>query len=319
MPRRVLLYTLIMIVIWGSHSPVVTRTISPVAVRTMTGHTAEPLSRHAFLFYKLLLAGACLFVVIVVTGRLRTLLDYSLPEVGKLAFAGVFGYFVYYFLLFWALQRARPQDAVTEVVILNYLFPMCTLLACVAILPERLRVRAVVSAVISFAGAYIVVSGGDFTRGTFGHPFTAVLAVGAAASWGVFSALGRKWRHEPITGIFIFILTGIVISGVILPFTGGRRYPIGWEYYGAFHVGFICNTVGVMLWFLALKHGGASLAGNLSLLASFVNLLFIRLLLPEQGISGWAVVGLVIITLGVVLSRTGRHAPAAAEVTEPPE
>ncbi|HUW56658.1 MAG TPA: DMT family transporter [Planctomycetota bacterium] len=311
MPRRVLITTLVMIVLWGSHFP--------VATLTMKARDIDRLSPHALLFHKLLLAGTCLFLIMLFTGRLRELRKYSWSYIGKLVFAGVFGYFLYYFFLFGAAFRAEPADAVAEAAIINYLFPMCTLLASAAIIGEKLTVRAVVSGVICLGGAYIVVCRGDFTQVTFSHPRIDLLALLAAVSWGIFSALGRRWKHEPLSGMFIFIMTGLVVSGGVLLFTGGRRYPVGWEFYGAFHVGFICNTVGVILWFQALKHGGASLVGNLALLTAFVNLLFIRLLLPGQTIHWTAVVGLVIIILGVLLSRTGKGVPAAAEVTGPPE
>jgi len=309
MPRRALLYTFIMIVLWGSHSP--------VATLTMTSGGDDALSRHAFLFYKLLLAAVCLFVVLAVTGRLRSLRQYPPKHLAKLIFAGVFGFFLYYFFLFWALQRAEPRDAVTEAVIINYLFPMCTLLASAALVREKLTLRAALSALICFFGAFLVVSRGDFSRLTFRYPLIDLLAFCAAVSWGVFSALGRRWRHEPLSGMFVFICTGVVISGAVLLFTGGRRYPIGWEFYGAFHVGFLCNTVGVMLWFYALRASGASLVGNLSLLAAFVNLIFIRLLLPAQPIPLIAVVGLAVIVFGVLISRTGKR--PLVEIEQPAE
>jgi len=310
MPKRVLIYTFIMILLWGSHFP--------VATLTMKAREIEPLSSHALLFHTLLLAAPCLFLIMLFTGRLRELKRYSWAHLAKLVFAGVFGYFFYYAFLFAAGARALPVDAVAEAAIINYLFPMCTLLASAAIIGEKLTARALVSGLICLGGAYVVVCRGDFTRVTFSHPWIDLFALLAAVSWGIFSALGRRWKHEPLTGMFIFIMTGLVISGLVLRFTGGRRYPVGWEFYGAFHVGFICNTVGVILWFQALKHGGASLVGNLALLTAFVNLLFIRILLPGQTIHWTAVVGLVIIILGVLLSRTAKRVPAAIpELTEP--
>jgi len=295
MSSRVFIYAAILIVLWGSHSP--------VATLTMGSGGENPLSRHALLFFKFLVGAACLFLVIVLSGRLSLFRDYTWRRAARLVFAGAFGYFLYYFLLFWALERARPEDAVTEAIVINYLFPMCTLLASAAVIREKLTARGVVSAVVSFAGACVVVSKGDFTQLALRHPVVDLLALGAAVSWGIFSALGRRWQHEPFTGMFIFLATGTVISGCIFPFTSGRHCPIGWEFYGVFHVGFLSSTLGGILWFLALKHGGASLVGNLSLLAPFVSLVFIRLLLPDQTISSWAVAGLAVILLGVLLSH----------------
>ncbi|HUV38133.1 MAG TPA: DMT family transporter [Planctomycetota bacterium] len=307
MSRRVLLYTLIMVVLWGSHFSVASLTME---------EGPEGLSPHALIFYKLLLATACLFVVIVLSGRLKAFRGYSAGDVARLAFAGVFGYYLYYLFLFEAAVQAKPLEASAEVSIMNYLFPMCTLLASAAILGEKLSRRAVVSALISLAGAYIVVCRGDLARAVPEHWRIDLIAFLAAVSWGVFSALGRKWKHEPITGLFIFMVTGLVISVVVLPFTAGRHYPVGWEIYGAFHVGFLCNTVGVMLWFAALRHAGASLVGNIALLTAFVNLLFIWLLLG-QPVHPTAVLGLAVIVLGIALARTGRRA-AAGRPVEPP-
>ena len=305
MPKRILITTLIMVLLWGSHFT--------VATLTMQAGNIDRLTPHALIFYKLLLAAACLFLVILFTGRLRALRGYSLKHLGRLAFAGLFGYYLYYLFLFGAASRAEPVGASAEASILNYLFPMCTLLASAAILGEKLTFRALLSGIICLGGTYVVVCRGDLTSVRLAHPLIDLLAFAAAVSWGLFSALGRKWKHEPLTGLFIFMLAGLVVSGVVLLFAGGRRHLVGWEYYGAFHVGFLCNTVGVILWFQALRHGGASLAGNLSLLTAFVNLCFIWLLLGQE-IHWSAVVGLAVIIFGVALSR--RRKPTLEE--EPP-
>ena len=165
---------------------------------------------------------------------------------------------------------------------------------------------AVLSALVSLENAYIVVCQGDLANAVPEHWRIDIFALFAAVSWGIFSALARKWPHEPLSGMFIFLATGLVISAVVLPFTPGRHYLVGWEIYGAFHVGFICNTVAALLWLAALRSAGVSLVGNIALLTAFVNLVFIRLLLPNQTLHWSAVVGLTVIVSGVLLSRTGK-------------
>ena len=319
-PARVLIYTFIMVLLWGSHAA--------VAAKTMASGGADMLSPHGLLFFKLLIADACLFVILLATGRLRVLRSYSGGRLARLAFAGMFGYFIYYFCYFRAVNIALPQKAVTEAAIINYLFPMCTMLASAALIGERLTLRALVAAVVAFAGAFVVLAWGggekvDFKallsgKRVFTHLDVDLLALVAAVSWGIFSALGRRWRHEPLTGMFIFITTGLVLSGIVLPFTSGRAYPVGWEYYGCFHVGFLCNTLGVILWFLALRHGGAALVGNLSLLASFFTVIIIRLLIPGETLSWSSLAGLALIVLGALFSRKVTRRVPAEEVPEPP-
>jgi len=311
MSPRVLFYTLVMVVLWGSHFT--------AATLTMTSSDDGGLSVHGLIFFKLLLACGCLGLVMLFTGRLRAFRRYTRRQLAGLAAAGVFGYYLYYVLLFSAARRAEPLAASAEASILNYLFPMCTLLASAVIIREKLTRRALVSAIISFAGAYLVVCKGDLANAIPEHWRIDLLAVFAAVSWGVFSALARKWPHEPLSGMFIFLATGLVISGIVLPFTAGRHYPVGWEIYGAFHVGFICNTVAALLWLAALRHAGASLVGNIALVTAFVNLLFIRLLIPGQEIHWTAVAGLAVILLGVLLARTGKPKTVAVlDAEEPP-
>jgi len=311
MSPRVLIYSLIMVVLWGSHFT--------VATLTMRDGDAGRLSVHGLIFFKMLMACGCLGLVMLFTGRLRALRRYTWWQLAGLVLAGFFGYYLYYVLLFNAARRAAPLGASAEASILNYLFPMCTLLASAAIIGEKLTRRALISAVISFAGAYLVICKGDLTQAVPEHWRIDLLALFAAVSWGVFSALARRWPHEPLSGMFIFLFTGLVISGVVLPFAPGRHIPTGWEIYGAFHVGFICNTVATLLWLAALRHAGASLVGNIALLTAVVNLLFICLLIPGQSVHWSAAVGLAVILFGVLLARAGRcKVRVVPDADEPP-
>ncbi len=124
MSGRVLLYTLLMVLLWGSHAAVVSL--------TMSSGGQDPLTRHGLLFFSLVFADICLFAIVVLSGRLRVLKSYSWGRIARLAFAGMFGYFLYYVTYFWALERANPEHAVAEAAIINYLFPMCTLFAAAA-------------------------------------------------------------------------------------------------------------------------------------------------------------------------------------------
>lgn len=298
MLSRALLYSLAMIVLWGSHAA--------VAKMTLGAYASDPLPRQSLVFLNQLWGSAFLFLVVLATGRMKVLRGYSWGQLGRLAFAGVFGGFLYYFFLFWAFELA-PPDVLAEANIINYLFPIVTVIVSALIIPEKLTTRAIVSVVISFIGAYVVVSRGAFDLSKFAYVRVDLLAFAAAVAWGVFSSLGRKFSPEPITGMFVYITTGLALSACMLPFANGRTYPVGWEIYGTFHIGVLCNSLGVIMWFQALRYGGAALVGNLSYFACFASLGFIWLLLAEP-VSVWSILGLCVITVGVFLSRSGRPA-----------
>ena len=86
---------------------------------------------------------------------------------------------------------------------INYLFPMCTVLASAVILREKLSLRGITSALICFVGVVIVATSARNKAATsdaaetlsFAVPSLChFLALGAAVSWGIFSALGHKTR-----------------------------------------------------------------------------------------------------------------------------
>ena len=321
MPTRAIVYTLILILIWGSAHTMAT--LAFTSADPGTDPRAEPLSRHAFLFYCMCCGTVALFVMILVKKRLPTLFSYSLKTVARLVFTGVFGFFIYYLLLNWAFYLARAQNAVPEVMSINYLFPMCTLLASAAILREKLNLSGIISALICFVGVVIVATSArnEVSTGGAAETFSMTapslchfLALGAAVSWGVFSALGRKWKHEFLTGMFVYALTGVVLSGIVFLSTSGRMIPVGWEYVRTVYVGVVCNTVGALLWFAALRRGGTLLVSNLVLLTAFVSLVYVWLLMGDQTIRWQAVTGLTVIILGILLSHT--QAKPVAPISE---
>ena len=94
-------------------------------------------------------------VVCALTGRLRLLVGYGAGLVARLAFAGVCGVGAYYALLFYAFSTHRYA---LQFQVLNYLFPVMTVLFMAALVPgEGLSILRAASVLLAFFGAHAII------------------------------------------------------------------------------------------------------------------------------------------------------------------
>lgn len=125
----------------------------------------------------------------------------------KMLLVGIYGLFAYHFCLFLALRLAPPVEAN----LLNYLWPLLIVVLSPAVLPSTtLQPRHVAGAVLGFAGAALLVTGGRF-RIEAGNNAGYVLAASAAVIWSTFSLLSRRLGGFRTASISTFCL----ISGVL--------------------------------------------------------------------------------------------------------
>jgi drug/metabolite transporter (DMT)-like permease len=120
---------------------------------------------------------------------------------------GVYGLFAYHFCLFVALRLAPPVEAN----LLNYLWPLLIVVLSPAIVPgTALRPRHLVGALLGFAGAALLVTGGrlGFSRAALpGYG----LAVAAALIWSTFSLVTRRLGGFDTSAVALFCL----VSGAL--------------------------------------------------------------------------------------------------------
>lgn len=113
---------------------------------------------------------------------------------------GVYGLFGYHFCLFMALRTAPPVEAN----LINYLWPVLI----VAFSPP-LHWNHGAGAVLAFAGAALIATGGDFSHLTLQPGL--LLALAAALIWSSYSVLTRRLRGLSSATVSQFCL----ISGAL--------------------------------------------------------------------------------------------------------
>ena len=291
MSPRLLVYVIPMVLVWGSQAGVVRRAL-------------EGLPANVVVFYNLSAALVLLVPYLALTGRFRALSRHPAGTWLRLVITGLVGSWLYYVFLFHGLKIVG-QDGVIEVNMMNYLFPIMSVIFSALILKERVTVIGAISIAISFSGAYVVLTHGNVWALKLADWQGPALGFLAAVCWGIFTALGRKWAPEPVSAIFVYFLTGWVLSVLMLPFASGPKIPTTQQLGFLLWAGMLSNCLGAILWFKALAVSNATLVGNLAYSAAFLSVFVINRL-NGSPIRVSSLMGLCIIALGVILaSRYG--------------
>jgi drug/metabolite transporter (DMT)-like permease len=217
---------------------------------------------------------------------------------------GVYGLFAYHFCLFLALRLAPAVEAN----LLNYLWPLLIVVLSPLLVPETaLRPRHVAGALLGFAGAALLVTGGrlGFAReGLAGY----ALAVAAAVIWSTFSLMTRRMGGFATSAVSAFCL----LSGALALLCHALFEP-RYEFTARDALPLLAIGVGPMgaafyLWDRALRDGDPRVVGTLAYLTPLLSTVLIAA--TGQGrLAGTSAAAMALIVGGAVV---GTWTPRAA-------
>ena len=171
---------------------------------------------------------------------------------------------------------------------------------------ERFRRNTLWGFLVAFTGVVLVVCNGTFVLKL--NPRGDLLALGAAASWAVYSVLVRKLGQgvDPILVTRRTLFWGI-LTALPMVLLEGKPYPtaplLTPVIAGNFlFLGLVGSGLCYVLWNKAFRLLGVVATNNFIYLTPFVTIVTARLFLDES-ISALALLGAVLITIGVVASQ----------------
>jgi drug/metabolite transporter (DMT)-like permease len=173
--------------------------------------------------------------------------------------------FVFYSLCFTlGMVLAISNTEATGVSLMNYLWPVLTVLFCLVLVPgNRMTARLGMALAISLAG--LVVANWD-ARCQFRQPGSALpyLLGGLAGSlWALYSALisrWREWSQRYATAPAGFLMISVCGAAVCLA-KGDWRMVDAWTWMALLYSGLVPHAAGYMLWELALHRVPATRLG----------------------------------------------------------
>jgi drug/metabolite transporter (DMT)-like permease len=197
----------------------------------------------------------------------------------------------YMIALYLALGMARDRQQVLEVGLLNYLWPVLTLLLSVILLRQSARWTLLPGTVLAIVGVLLVVMP-DLKAGWQDVATAAVvtaprlLGLLAAITWAYYSVLTRLWASEQSRGSVDLFLS--ITAGVLLALALFADEPRGWSIraIGEAVVLGLATCFAYRLWDLAMRRGNLMLVAACSyltpLFSTLASCLYLAVVPPHQ-------------------------------------
>ncbi|WP_428545399.1 aromatic amino acid exporter YddG [Profundibacter sp.] len=214
---------------------------------------------------------------------------------------GTAGLFGYHFLYFSALRLAPAAEAG----LIAYLWPLLIVLFSGLLPGEHLHKNHIIGAIISFAGAALIVLNGG--EGFQADAFTGYgLALLCALTWAGYSVLSRRLGDIPTNSVAIFCLLTAALSTLAhlaLETTVWPATTLGWGAIVALGIGPV--GLAFYVWDIGVKQGNIQLLGVVSYAAPLLS----TLVLVIAGIAKptWALLlAALLITFGAALAARAK-------------
>lgn len=204
--------------------------------------------------------------------------------------AGLFGYHALYFS---ALRLAPAAEAG----LIAYLWPLLIVLFSGLLPGERLRAGHLVGAVLGFAGAAIIITGGG--AGGFQAQYATgyALALLCALTWSGYSVLSRRVGHAPTSSVAVFCVATALASWGLHFMVEDTVWPAGALGWGS-TVALGLGPVGLAfyVWDIGVKRGDIQMLGTSSYAAPLLS----TLILVTAGIAAptWALAAAALLITG---------------------
>lgn len=238
-------------------------------------------------------AAIALFGYNMATGKLAVMKSYRCRDYGIMVLIGLPGT-LFYNLFYYAGAAILPAS---QAFIVNYLWPIMSVLFACILLKEKLTGRKALAFALSFLGV-ATVAGGDLLHFEARTLLGILLCMGAAVSYGVYTALNQRWSYDKQVAVMVaygstFLLCGAInlVMGTPVSMSWGQLAGLGWN-------GIFVMAVATTTWAMALDSGSTAKVSNLAYITPFLSLVWTFLVLREIP-SPWAVGGLCLIVLGI--------------------
>lgn len=242
---------------------------------------------------------AFLFLLCLFKGDLKDAKKYKFTDYIQMFGLGVLGIFIYHFFLYAGIDKMLASQAF----IINYLWPIATVIFACIILKEKMTVRKIIAIAMSFLGVIIVTSNGNLLSVDKDTLIGAALCVIAALSYGLFSVLNKKKPYNKYFSMMFYYFASFVASLVYLLLFDRIPMLTSAEWLGLTFNGVFASAIPYLTWALALANGDTARISNLAYITPFLSLVWTALVLKEP-IGIYSVLGLVVIILGIFVQLT---------------
>ena len=264
-------------------------------VATVTKILLTDLNNFQLLWVSSFFAFLFLFLANLFTGKLKKLKEYKIKDFIISALIGLPGTFFYYVFYYFGAS----QLAASEAFIINYLWPIMSVIFAVIILKEKMNFRKALAILLSFFGIIIIMLGKESGEGQ-NFFLGAVSCVLGAVCYGVFTALNRKFVYDKGILMMCNYACTFILTTLINGFFGNLFMPTAMQTLGMAWNGTFTMALANTVWILALAMGKTEKISNLAYVTPFLSMVWVALFLHEP-ISIYSIIGLIVIVGGILI------------------
>ena len=241
-------------------------------------------------------AFAFLLILNIIKGNMKLLKQYKASEYLVMSGIGILGIFIYHLFLYMGIDCMDASQAF----IINYLWPIMSVLSACIILKEKMTVRKGIAILLSFAGVIIVTANGNLLNIGKDTLTGALYCIIAAVSYGLFSTLNKKKDYDKYFSMMVFYFAATVVSLIYIIATKSSFTLDAMQVTGLMWMGIFTNAIAFTFWAIALKMGDTAKVSNLAYITPFLSMVWTTLFLPEK-FNPYSLVGLSVIILGIFI------------------
>ena len=249
-------------------------TMAPVSKLLLSGLTNMEVLGYGSGIGALALLGA-----IIVSGEWRRWKEYSWKDLAKLALLGTEGYFLYSAFYYYGL-RVLPAQAAC---ILNYLWPIFTVMFSSVILKETFSRSALMAMLLSFLGVMVIMQVSPIkhipgkSAELAGGYLSCILA---AALYGFFNVMNKKQGKSQMINMFLYLGVSAVLA-LCCGWNEGLALPKTSQFPGLLWLGIFIDAAGYLLWAMALQETNTASIANFAYATPAISLFLSALILGE--------------------------------------
>lgn len=243
----------------------------------------------------MLLATVAMLIINLCSKKWKLMRSYRFVDYLKMAAIGLPGISLYYGFYYMGADRLPASQAF----IVNYLWPIMSILFACIILKEKMTVRKMIAIVLSFLGVFTV-AGKDLVQFNASSVVGIVFCFGAAVVYGLYTALNKKSNYDKQISMTVACFTAFLFSLVIV-LIRGENLLLSWaQLPGMVWNGVFTIALANLLWALALQGGNTAKISNLAYITPFLSLVWTFFILKEP-IDPISVLGLCLIVVGIFI------------------
>jgi len=249
------------------------------------------------MFYSSVFSTITLFIAVIIKQKFINFKYLKIKDYLLFAFLGLLVPFGYYSILFKAYDLLPAQIAQA----INFTWPIAIVILSVIIKKEKLSILQFAAIFISFIGAYVVISGGNFNNIINFNIQGIIYAFLSVFIWATYWLINRELNYDMSIALFFIFLFGSIYALITNVIFYPMAIPQITDLIPALYIGLFEMSITFFVWLTALKSAKSTvIVNNIIYLTPFISLLIINFILKEI-IKNSTIIGLFLIISGIVL------------------